>query len=312
LSSPTFCSVAGSQRYDFRKFTIVITGFNTDIEHDGIVYHVQTEDKGLDSPLILSLVYSGGTILASKRSRYEDLIAAGFDEGVLTERLKRQHRLICAAINSGRLEELKRMSARDHEGTTGDATETASPVIQASEVSEFELTPPTQVPHIVTTAESKVASSPFEEAPCVSEAVVVVEERKERRSRERGPGKDSAYTVYDSRRRSPVNEVVEAETGLALTVLDEEEFRAGESFTIRVLVSDRSGKQEKPLGGVAVSVKLLGSAFRPQTYSVKTERDGIAAVPTTMPKFTSGRAAVVIHAVVKGQTVELRRVIHPV
>ena len=59
------------------SFKIVITGFNTDIEHDGVVYHVQTEDKGLDSPLILSLVYSGGAILASKRSRYEDLIAAG-------------------------------------------------------------------------------------------------------------------------------------------------------------------------------------------------------------------------------------------
>ncbi len=53
----------------------VITGFNTDIEHDGVIYHVQTEDKGLDSPIILSLVYAGGTILASKRSPYEDLIA---------------------------------------------------------------------------------------------------------------------------------------------------------------------------------------------------------------------------------------------
>ena len=42
----------------------MITGFNTDVEHDGVVYHVQTEDKGLDSPLILSLVYSGGAILA--------------------------------------------------------------------------------------------------------------------------------------------------------------------------------------------------------------------------------------------------------
>ena len=56
----------------------MITGFNTDIEHDGVVYHVQTEDKGLDSPIILSLVYAGGTILASKRSPYEDLIAEGF------------------------------------------------------------------------------------------------------------------------------------------------------------------------------------------------------------------------------------------
>jgi hypothetical protein len=56
----------------------VITGFNTDIEHDGVTYHVQTEDKGLDSPIILSLVYVGGTILASKRSPYEDLIADWF------------------------------------------------------------------------------------------------------------------------------------------------------------------------------------------------------------------------------------------
>ena len=88
----------------------MITGFNTDIEHDGVVYHVQTEDKGLESPLILSLVYVGGAILAAKRSRYEDLIESGdFSEEVLTKRLKRQHQLICAAINAGRIEDLKRM-----------------------------------------------------------------------------------------------------------------------------------------------------------------------------------------------------------
>jgi len=90
----------------------VITGFNTDIEHDGVVYHVQTEDKGLDTPFILSLVYVGGAILASKRAPYEDLIAEGFSDEVLSERLKRQHRLICAAINSGRIDDLKRMSSR--------------------------------------------------------------------------------------------------------------------------------------------------------------------------------------------------------
>src|ERR1700704_1988490 len=120
-----------------RPFNIVITGFNTDIEHDGVVYHVQTEDKGVNSPLILSLVYSGGAILASKRSRYEDLIAAGFDEEVLTERLKRQHRLICAAINAGRLEELKRMGAPvERETTRADTTDAASPVTQPVEVDE--------------------------------------------------------------------------------------------------------------------------------------------------------------------------------
>ena len=89
----------------------MITGFNTDIPHEGVTYHVQTEDKGLDTPLILSLVYVGGAIIAAKRTPYQDLVAGGFDESVLAERLQRQHKLICAAIRAGRIEELKRMSA---------------------------------------------------------------------------------------------------------------------------------------------------------------------------------------------------------
>src|SRR5712691_10467836 len=88
----------------------MITGYNTDVEHAGVVYHVQTEDKGLETPLVLSLVYSGGAILASKRSSYQDLIAAGFDEAELTERLSRQHRLICAAIRAGRLADLQKLT----------------------------------------------------------------------------------------------------------------------------------------------------------------------------------------------------------
>lgn len=90
----------------------MITGFNTDIIYDGITYHVQTEDKGLDTPLILSLIYDGGTILASKRSPYNDLLN-DFDENVLSERLQRQHKLICAAIKAGRIEDLKRMTMKD-------------------------------------------------------------------------------------------------------------------------------------------------------------------------------------------------------
>lgn len=91
----------------------MLTGYNTDVEYDGVVYHVQTEDKGLDKPLILSLVYSGGEILASKRSPYDDLIQDGFNEEALSERLQRQHKLICAAIHAGRIGELKEMSQRE-------------------------------------------------------------------------------------------------------------------------------------------------------------------------------------------------------
>jgi hypothetical protein len=91
----------------------MLTGFNTDVEYGGVVYHVQTEDKGLQTPFILSLVYTGGAILASKRAPYDDLIAGGFDEGVLAQRLSRQHKLICAAVHAGRIDDLKRLGERD-------------------------------------------------------------------------------------------------------------------------------------------------------------------------------------------------------
>ena len=91
----------------------LITGYNTDVQYDGVVYHVQTEDKGLRTPLILSLVYVGGEILAAKRAPYDDLIAGGFDEKILVQRLERQHKLICAAVHAGRIEDLKRMSGRE-------------------------------------------------------------------------------------------------------------------------------------------------------------------------------------------------------
>ena len=105
----------------------MLTGFNTDVEYDGVVYHVQTEDKGLQTPFILSLVYSGGAILASKRSPYDDLIGVGFDEGILAQRLSRQHKLICAAVHAGRIDDLKRLNQREPTETTSRRQPPAAP-----------------------------------------------------------------------------------------------------------------------------------------------------------------------------------------
>ncbi len=293
----------------------MITGFNTDIEHDGVVYHVQTEDKGLDSPLILSLVYSGGAILASKRSPYKDLIADGFKEEVLAERLKRQHRLICAAINAGRLEDLKRMGAKAENATptlpmptVGENKEIE--LLLGSSSLQVEYTPMEIESNSIVLEPGMAADETME---VVKEPEVVPEPEPEPEAepevvtpRKRARRNESAYSVHDPRRQSPPNE-----RGLGFTLLDEDEFHAGQPYTIRVLVEEKSGNKQKALGGVEVSVKILGTAFRPQIFTVKTERDGVAIVPTKMPNFTSGRAAVLIRAVVKGQPMEVRRVIHP-
>ncbi len=247
-----------------------------------MVYHVQTEDKGLDSPLILSLVYSGGAILASKRSPYEDLIAAGFDEAALAQRLKRQHRLICAAINAGRLEDLKRMGGR---------TETA----------EAEVAPPT--PPDLAPAEAPAVESAPQETDSTAPAVDTELPKFVRR--------ESAYTVHDSRRTSPLGEKTAPDSNLFVSLVDEKPFRSGHSVTINILVERRTAGQAEPLDHAAVSVKILGTAFRPQLYSVATNGHGLASISAEIPRFNSGRAAVVIRVDAGGTSCETRRVIHP-
>ena len=280
----------------------MITGFNTDIEHEGVVYHVQTEDKGLDSPIILSLVYVGGTILASKRSAYEDLIAEGFSDEALAERLKRQHRLICAAIHSGRINDLKKMSGRAKQQEPA-ATEEPSEVETAAATVEE----PFEIEYWPVTQDWTPPPAPEDE-----ELAAVIE-----------PGMEPRYEPVDITAApppEPVEEEVQAEEaliepvledGLFITLLDDDELYSGQRCTLRVLVSNRLGGDEKPLVNVAVSVKVLGTTFRPLIYSLKTESDGVASVSTEIPQFTSGRAAVLVRAVTKDQAAELRRIIHP-
>jgi hypothetical protein len=83
----------------------LITGFNTDIKHNSRVYHIQTEDKGLQNPFIESLVYVGGEILASKKTSYASQAAQGIDEKVIAQLMEQQHKTIIAAVKRGRFDE---------------------------------------------------------------------------------------------------------------------------------------------------------------------------------------------------------------
>jgi hypothetical protein len=82
----------------------VITGFNTDIKHNEKVYHIQTEDKGLQNPYIESLVYVGGEILASKKTSYAEQLKTGVDEKWIGNLMEQQHRTMIAAIKRGRFD----------------------------------------------------------------------------------------------------------------------------------------------------------------------------------------------------------------
>lgn len=283
----------------------MITGFNTDIEFDGVVYHVQTEDKGLDTPLILSLVYVGGAILASKRSQYHDLINVGFDPLVLAERLQRQHTLICAAVKAGRIEDLKRLTQHDADvQATSPAPPTPPP--PAPVAAKIPTRAAKVAPPVAETSASKnekaafetdilaLEDSPFEFGYATSEPP-----RRE----------ESEFSGFEGRQHDELIQV-EAEDALHLSLLEERDFHAGEVVTIRIRVSRGADDVRVAAADVPVTVKILGTEFRPLILTTRSDRDGVATVHAWLPRFTKGRAAVLVRAAVDGFSAELRRVIH--
>jgi hypothetical protein len=82
----------------------VITGFNTDVKFRGVVYHVQTEDKGPQNPLIETLIYKGGEILASRRLPYTEVVSDHSDEAAITKLMEDQHKGMMMEVKRGKYE----------------------------------------------------------------------------------------------------------------------------------------------------------------------------------------------------------------
>jgi hypothetical protein len=341
----------------------VITGFNTDIPHEGVTYHVQTEDKGLDTPLILSLVYVGGAIIAAKRTPYEDLLAKGFDEKVLAERLSRQHKLICAAIRAGRIAELKRMGAGGAGAEGAAAPPAPAPAAKAKAPRKKKSGPLRGVSgpqrEVSRNGAGEAALPAVVEPAAEAAAPVAAEETAEAASGGAGKaagdeivilttlvdeiaalGGEDTYSepprfVTAPLETTPLHEEFYAPTqpltppppppepvieeppvlldspeGLYLALLDDEgDFRAGELVMVKLYVG-RDAYGERPVAGAQVTVKVLGTTFRPLILTGETDETGVAVVRALLPRFTSGRAAIIIRAADGEEAVEMRRIIH--
>ena len=79
----------------------MVVGFNHNFRYKGEVYHIQTEDSGVKSPNIVTLLYQGGTILASKKTSYADICKVDNLERVVEELMKEQHKGMLRGLKSG-------------------------------------------------------------------------------------------------------------------------------------------------------------------------------------------------------------------
>jgi pyruvate/2-oxoglutarate dehydrogenase complex dihydrolipoamide acyltransferase (E2) component len=79
----------------------MLTGFNTDFRYKDTVYHVQTEDNGVGNPVIVTLLYRGGAILASRKTSYADILKFDKLEQVVREIMEEQHKQVIKDLVAG-------------------------------------------------------------------------------------------------------------------------------------------------------------------------------------------------------------------
>lgn len=102
----------------------MLSGINADIEYDGKVYHVQTEDRGTNNPVVITQLFLGGTIISSKKTSYADILKVDCLNDVVRNIMKEQHRSMVKDLLSGKFnldtkkeaKETKKEAATDKKG----------------------------------------------------------------------------------------------------------------------------------------------------------------------------------------------------
>src|SRR5512138_2477552 len=65
------------------------------------MYHIQTEDSGLENPHIITHLFVGGNVIASKKTSYADIVGAENLAQVVRELMEEQHKEMLRNLISG-------------------------------------------------------------------------------------------------------------------------------------------------------------------------------------------------------------------
>ncbi len=104
----------------------MIIGYNHNVLHRNRVYHIQTEDSGIKYPHIITHLFIGGNIIASKKRSYAHLLEQNLSqeelENSVREMMKQQHKEMLLELKSGKYDNI---AIPDEEG--GDDIGSESP-----------------------------------------------------------------------------------------------------------------------------------------------------------------------------------------
>jgi len=110
----------------------MITGCNTNVLYRGKQFHVQTEDSGRANPHIISHVYHGGTIIASKKSEYGDRVDSDELDIKVRALIELQHKTMLKRLTRGDLDAV----IDERLGGAGTAAKPSPPKVSGEPVAE--------------------------------------------------------------------------------------------------------------------------------------------------------------------------------
>ncbi len=262
----------------------MITGYNTDVRHQEVVFHVQTEDKGAANPFIESLVYVGGQVLASKRANYADLLAEGRDEKEIIALMDQQHRTMIAAIRHGKFD--AKLAALGRPKTS------PMPVIEQVPAAGGSLAPVVGVAGGVAPLTAAGAAAAASAAGAAAAAGAA-----NRAATPRG------VPVQPPPAERTLDQVIleyltnEADQEQLVLVLESEaDLGLGRRASLALRTS--SSKSGLPIAGAQVSVRMISTIAEPRVLAVgRTDEQGGVPLRFEIPRLDRGTAALIISAV---------------
>lgn len=83
-----------------------LLGYNTNVRHKGKLYHIQTEDSGINHPHIITHLFAdGGRIVSSKKTSYASILASDDLKTLVKKMMQEQHKGMFISLRDGKFDE---------------------------------------------------------------------------------------------------------------------------------------------------------------------------------------------------------------
>jgi hypothetical protein len=136
------------------KFQSPLLGYNNNVRHKGRVFHIQTEDSGVNHPHVIThLFMDGGRILKSVKRSYAEHVGTDKMSETVRVLMKEQHKAMFIALRDGQFDELVEPSKAKLPGAS------------SSSASLGAVKPPEASPSTVTSRNDPSEAAPSEAIP---------------------------------------------------------------------------------------------------------------------------------------------------